>query len=80
MSPIERVWDALYQRIQQRVPVPANIQQLHTVIEEEWTNITQATINNLINSMRRCVALGEANGAPPAPPPSPNSIKLHILE
>jgi len=33
------------------VPVPANIQQLHTAIEEEWTNITQATINNLINSM-----------------------------
>ncbi len=47
----------------QRVPVPANIQQLCTAIEEEWTNIQQATINNLINSMRRrCVALREANG------------------
>ncbi len=63
MSPIEHVWDALDRRIRQRVPVPANIQQLHTVIEEEWTNIPQATINNLINSMRRrCVALHEANG------------------
>ncbi len=32
-------------------------------IEEEWTDIPQATINNLINSMwRRCVALREANG------------------
>ncbi len=63
MSPIEHVWDALDRRIQQRVPVPANIQQLHTVIEEEWTNIPQATISNLINSMRRrCVALHEANG------------------
>ncbi len=53
MSPIEHVWDALDQRAQQRVPapVPANIQQLHTAIEEEWTNIPQATINNLINSM-----------------------------
>ncbi len=50
-------------RILQRVPVPANIQQLRTAIEEEWTNIPQATINNLINSMRRrCVALHEANG------------------
>ncbi len=29
---------------------PANIQQLHTAIEEERTNIPQATINNLINS------------------------------
>ncbi len=63
MSPIEHVWDALDRRIRQRVPVPANIQQLYTAFEEEWTNIPQATINNLINSMRRrCVALRKANG------------------
>ncbi len=63
MSPIEHVWDALDRCIRQHVPVPANIQQLCTAIEEEWTNIPQATINNLINSMqRRCVALHEANG------------------
>ncbi len=43
MSPIEHVWDALDWRIRQRVPVPANIQQLHTAIEEEWTNIPQST-------------------------------------
>jgi hypothetical protein len=42
MSPIEHVWDALDQRVRQRVPVPANIQQLHTAIEEEWDNIPQA--------------------------------------
>ncbi len=80
MSPIEHVWDALDRRIRQRVPVPANIQQLRTAIEEEWTNIPQATINNLINSMwRRCVALRVANdghtsywvvfGPPRTPPP-----------
>ncbi len=63
MSPIEHVWDALDRRIRQRVPVPANIQQLRTAIEEEWTNITQATINNLMNFMRRsCIALREENG------------------
>ncbi len=28
-------------RIRLRVPVPANIQQLHTAIEEEWTSIPQ---------------------------------------
>ncbi len=39
MSPIEHVWDALDRRIRRHVPVPANIQQLHTAIEEEWTNI-----------------------------------------
>ncbi|KAL0181013.1 hypothetical protein M9458_023419, partial [Cirrhinus mrigala] len=61
------VWDALDRRIRQRVPVPANIQELRTAIEEEWTNIPQATINNLINAMRmRC--------------DPPNTVKLHILE
>jgi hypothetical protein len=49
MLPIEHVLDALDRRAQQRVPVPANIQQLRTAIEE-W-NIPQATINSLINSM-----------------------------
>ena len=53
MSPIEHVWDALDRRVQQRVPVPANTQQLHTAIEEEWDNIPQATINSLINSMQK---------------------------
>ncbi len=63
MSPIEHVCDALDRRIRERVPVPDNIQQLCTAIEEEWTNIPQVIINNLINSMwRRCVALCEANG------------------
>ncbi len=63
MSPIEHICDALDRRIRERVPVPDNIQQLRTAIEEEWTNILQVIINNLINSMRRrCVALCEANG------------------
>ncbi len=84
MSPIEHVWDALDRRIRQHVPVPANIQQLRTAIEEEWTNIPQATINYLINSVwRRCVALGEANGGHTRywlVFGSPNTVKLHILE
>ena len=55
--------DALARCVQQCVPVPANIQQLRTVIEEERDNIPQATINSLINSMqRRRVALHGANG------------------
>ncbi len=71
-TPIEHVWDALDRRIRQRVPVPANIQQLHTAIEEEWTNIPQATINNLINSMRRrCVSLHETNGGHTGSYPGP---------
>ena len=62
-APIEDVWEALDRRVGQRVPVPANIQQLRTAIEEGWDNIPQATINSLINCMqRRCVTLHEANG------------------
>ena len=61
-SPIEHVWEALDRRVRQRVPVPANFQQLRTAIEEEWDNIPPATINSLINSMqKRCVALHETN-------------------
>jgi hypothetical protein len=51
MSPNEHVWDVVEQLVQQRVPVPANIQQLRTDIEEEGDNIPQATINSLINSV-----------------------------
>jgi hypothetical protein len=55
MSPVEHVWDALDRRVRQRDPVSTNIQQLHTVIEEEWDNIPQVTIYSLINSIqRRC--------------------------
>ncbi len=75
MSPIEHVWDALDLRIRQ---------QLHTAIEAEWTNIPQATINNLINSRcRRCVALCEANGVTPDTDwflDPHNRVQLHILE
>ena len=49
MSPIEHVWDALDRHVRQRVP--ANILQLCTAIEEEWDNISQATINSPINSI-----------------------------
>ena len=48
-------------RVQQRVPVPSNIEQLRIVIEEEWDNIPQATINSLISSMWTCVARREAS-------------------
>uniref|UniRef100_A0A4W5Q6M7 Tc1-like transposase DDE domain-containing protein n=2 Tax=Hucho hucho TaxID=62062 RepID=A0A4W5Q6M7_9TELE len=58
MSLFEHIWDALDRCVRQRVPVPANIQQLCIA---EWGNIPQATINSQINSMRRrCVALHES--------------------
>ena len=50
LSMFGMLWIHLYE---DGVPVPANIQQLHTTIEEEWDNIPQATVNSLISSMRR---------------------------
>ena len=59
LSMFEMLWIC----VRQCVPVPANIQQLCTAIEEEWDNIPQATINSLIKPMwRRSVALHEASG------------------
>ena len=46
--PIEYVWDALDRQV---IPIPANIQQLRTAIEE-WDSIPQATINSLINYVK----------------------------
>ena len=54
MSPIEHVRDGLDRSVRQRVPVPTNIQQLCTAIEEEWDNI--------LLGRWRCVALYKANG------------------
>ncbi len=57
LDPVED--DALDWHVQQHVPIPANIQQFHTAIEEEWADIPQATINSV---QKRCVALHETNG------------------
>ncbi len=87
MSPIEHVWDALDWRIRQHVPVPANIQQLHTAIEEEWTNIPQGhnqQPDQLYAKEMCCTACGKwwshqiLTGFRTTRPP--NTEKLHILE
>jgi hypothetical protein len=44
------IFGILWTDVYDSVPVPANIQQLRTAIEEEWDNNPQATINSLINS------------------------------
>ncbi len=44
LSMFGMLWMGVYYS---RVPVPTNIQQLRSAIGEEWTNIPQATINNL---------------------------------
>ena len=63
LNPIEHVWDALGRKIRCRVPRPANLQQLSDVLIEEWNQIDQAYIQNLIDSMpRRIAAVIRARG------------------
>uniref|UniRef100_A0A8C7FG31 Ceramide transfer protein n=1 Tax=Oncorhynchus kisutch TaxID=8019 RepID=A0A8C7FG31_ONCKI len=59
MSHKEHVWDALDRCIGQRIPVPVNIQLLHTAIEKDGTTFHRPQ-SSLFNSMRkRCVVLYE---------------------
>lgn len=51
LNPIEHLWDELKKRVRARFPAPASIPELTVAVEEEWRNIPQETISNLIQSM-----------------------------
>ena len=63
LNPIEHLWDNLYTRVRQRQNPPGNVNELRDALLEEWNNIPQAQMNNLIHSMhRRCQAVSKARG------------------
>lgn len=63
MNPIEHLWDQLGRRIRSRNPVPDNLEELSAALIEEWNNIPQEDISNLIRSMpRRLETLIRARG------------------
>ena len=63
LNPIEHLWDALDRRVRKRVNVPNNIAQLQLALIQEWNNIPQRTIDNLVGSMvRRVRAMTAARG------------------
>ena len=58
LNPIEHLWDNLDIR---QNPL-GNVNELREALLEEWNNIPQAEINNLIHSMRRrCQAVSNAH-------------------
>lgn len=64
LSPIEHLWDELDRRVRLRQPPPQTLRQLFLALVEEWQNIPEARIRNLIASMgRRCNAVIAARGA-----------------
>ncbi|GFX28817.1 transposable element Tcb2 transposase [Trichonephila clavipes] len=55
LNPIEHVWDMLGQRIAARQPPPICLPELRRASLDEWCNIPQDQIDNLIlNILRRC--------------------------
>ncbi|GFW50400.1 transposable element Tc3 transposase [Trichonephila clavipes] len=63
LNPIEYVWDMLGRRIAARQPPPTCLPELWRALLDEWCNIAQDQIDNLILSMpRRCKACFSASG------------------
>ncbi|GFX76866.1 transposable element Tcb1 transposase [Trichonephila clavipes] len=60
LNPIEHVWDMLGRRIAARQPPPTCLPELRRALLDEWCNILQDQIDNLILSMPRrsnaCIA------------------------
>ncbi|GFV08379.1 transposable element Tcb2 transposase [Trichonephila clavipes] len=53
LNPIEHVWDILGRRIAARQPPPTCLPELRRALFDEWCNIPQDQIDNLILSMPR---------------------------
>ncbi|GFY07127.1 transposable element Tcb1 transposase [Trichonephila clavipes] len=63
LNPIEHVWDMLGRRIAARQPPPTCLPELWRALLDEWCNIPQDQIDNLILSMRRrCKAYIASSG------------------
>uniref|UniRef100_A0A4W5MPX7 Tc1-like transposase DDE domain-containing protein n=1 Tax=Hucho hucho TaxID=62062 RepID=A0A4W5MPX7_9TELE len=60
LNPIEHVWDLLDRRVRARARAipPRNVWELAGALVEEWGNISQQELANLVQSMRRrCTAV-----------------------
>ncbi|GFX96183.1 DDE_3 domain-containing protein [Trichonephila clavipes] len=63
LNPIEHVWDMLGRRIAARQPLPTCLPELRRALLDEWCNIPEDQIDNLILSTpRRCSFLKFAPG------------------
>ncbi|GFU74820.1 transposable element Tcb1 transposase [Trichonephila clavipes] len=54
VNPIEHVWDMLGRRIAARQRSPTGLPELRRTLLDEWCNIPQDQIDNLILSMSKC--------------------------
>ncbi|GFX78153.1 transposable element Tcb1 transposase [Trichonephila clavipes] len=61
LNPIEHVWDMLGRRIAARQPPPTCLPELRRALLDEWCNIPQDQIDNLILGMPRRYKAGIAS-------------------
>ena len=63
LNPIEHLWDELGRRVRNGLNPPETLDELRRALIQEWNNIPQTCIRNLIGSMRRrCQAVTNARG------------------
>ena len=55
LNPIEHLWDHLGRKVQEHKPQPKNRRELITILKEEWVNIEENVLENLVNSMPKRV-------------------------
>jgi hypothetical protein len=61
LNPIENMWSVVKRNVEKRRP--NNLKELEAFMIEEWDNIPEETISNLVDSMKtRCEAVIEING------------------
>ena len=54
LNPIEHVWDLLDRRVGARAIPPRNVQELAGAFVEEWGNISQQVLANLVHEEMHC--------------------------
>jgi transposase len=63
MNPIENIWALMTHRLNERRPMPSCLDDLRTVLVEEWEAIPLDTLQSLVHGMpRRIRALAAARG------------------
>jgi transposase len=65
VNPIEHVWHRLKTRINRRLHIPKNVDEMWVALQEEWGKIEVEFINTLVDSMpNRVEAIRKARGGP----------------
>src|SRR6266511_3164155 len=65
LNPIENLWSELERKVRSHKPRPKNKNELIEVVKQEWNNISNTTLINLVESMpRRVKAVIENKGNP----------------